>query len=61
MKVLLCRFQGWLGPVNMLTADGSSETALFIHLSEDVFRRKKNRKYLSYEANLFFQMVQSFR
>ena len=57
IKVLLCRVLQCVGPVNTLTAEGCSETRPTMHLSIYFFRSKKIRKYLSYEAQTFFQNV----
>ena len=38
IKVLSFRFQQWFGPFSMLLVEGSSQTGLLKHLSEDVFR-----------------------
>ena len=60
-KGLLCIFQQCLGPFDMLTIEGCSETGPFRHLSNHVFRSIYFRKYISYEAHLLFQNVQNFK
>ena len=42
----------------MCTVEGCSETRLFRHLSNHVFRSLKFRKHISYKAYLLFQRVQ---
>ena len=44
----------------MLLVEGSSETPLYRHLSNNVFRNPEFRKYISYEGHLFFQSVTNF-
>ena len=58
IKVLFCRHEQCLGPFTMLLVEGSSTTGLFIHLCNNVICRPESRKYISYEAHLFFQNVQ---
>ena len=53
-KILLCIFQQCLGPFNMLTVLVCTETWLFRHLYKHVFRRQSFRKYIRYEAQIFF-------
>ena len=43
----------------MLLVEMSSETSLFRHLSNHVFRSPYFRKYISYEGQLFFHNVQN--
>ena len=38
IKVMWCRFEQYLGTFTMLLVEGSSETGLFKHLSNHVFR-----------------------
>ena len=40
-QMLWCRYQKWLGRSAMFVAQESSETELFRHLSNDVFRVRK--------------------
>ena len=54
-KVLSCRFHTYLRPFNMLTVEECSETALFRHLSNHVFRILYVWKYISYEGHPFLQ------
>ena len=54
MKVLSCRFEICLGPFNMLSVKGCSETGLFRHLSNHVFRTPKFRILITYEGHFFF-------
>ena len=42
-----------LGPFTMLLLEGSSETELFRHLSNHVFRSLYFWKYISYEGHVF--------
>ena len=60
IKVLSCRVQQCLGPVNTLTPERCSDKGPFTHLSKNSFRSQLLRKYLSYEAHLSFQNVLSF-
>ena len=52
-------FQQGLGAVNLLTAEGSSETVPFPQSSNHVFRSQEFSKYLSYEAHLLFRNIQN--
>ena len=54
IKPLLCRFQEYLGPFNMLTVLWCTEMWLFSHLQNQVFCSLQFRKYISYEAQFFF-------
>ena len=53
IRVLLCRFQHCLGAFDAFPVEGCSETRLFTHLSNYVFRSPQFRKYISYEGHLF--------
>ena len=44
-----------LGGFDVLTVEGYSETALFQHLSNDVFHNLELQKYIGYNSDLFFQ------
>ena len=44
----------------MLLVEASSETQLFRHLSNNVFRNPKFPKYISYEDQLFVKLGQIF-
>ena len=48
----------FLGLFNLLTIKGCSETGLFTHLTNHVFRSLQFRKYIIYEGHLFFRSVQ---
>ena len=52
-KVLSFRFQQRFSPIIMLLVKGSSETGLFILLSNHVFRSPQVQKYISYEGHFF--------
>ena len=58
VKVLLFSFQQCFGPFTMLLVEGSSETELFRHLSNHVFRSQA-QKYISYEGHLFSENIQN--
>ena len=53
VKVLLFRFQQCFGPITMLLIKESSETRLFKHLSNHVFRSPYVPKYMSSQGHLF--------
>ena len=55
-KVLSFKLQQCFNPFVMLSVQGSSETLLFRHLSNDVFRKPKFRKYISYEGYPFLKI-----
>ena len=56
MKVLSCRFYKSLGPFNMLTVKGVSETVFFKEWSNQVFHSLEFPKESSYDNHLFFKM-----
>ena len=56
-KLLSCIFQQCLGPFNMLTVQRCTQTWLFRHLHNHVFPRLIPRKYITYEADLFFFQI----
>ena len=55
-KVLSFRLQQCFKPFLKLFAKGSSETQLFRHLSNHVFRSSEFRKYTTYKGHLFWKM-----
>ena len=55
IKALLCRSQQCLGSFTVFLFKASSETWVFRHLSNHVFRSPEFRKYISYEGHLSFQ------
>ena len=57
IKVLWFRFLKCLGPFNMLTLKGSSETPPFREWSHELFDNLYFRKYISYDDFLFFENV----
>ena len=54
IKLLSCRFEQALGPVNEVTPEGCFETVAFWHSSKNIFRHEQLRKYLGDQAGLFF-------
>ena len=50
VKVLSFLFQQCFAPFTMLLVEGSSETGLFRHLYNHIFRRWQVQKYISYEG-----------
>ena len=54
------QIQQCFGPFTMLVVERSSETGLFGHLSNLVFRSQYFRKHISYKGHLFFKNVQDF-
>ena len=60
MKVLASRFQLCLVVFHMLTVKGCSQTGPLRCLSNQVFRSLYFRKYISYEAHLFFSKCSKF-
>ena len=58
-KGLLFRLQQCLNPFVMLSVQGSSETLLFGHLSNDVFRSPEFRKYISYKGYPFLKYLEN--
>ena len=59
MKVLSCTYWKSLGPFNMLTVKGCSETVFFREWSNQVFDSLYFPKESSYDDHLFFQNVQN--
>ena len=57
VKVLRFKFQQCFGPFILLLVGGSSQTGLFRHLSNQVFKNPQVQKYMSAEGDLFFKMV----
>ena len=60
VRVLSIRFQQCFGVFMMLLVDGSSETGLFRHLSNHVFRIPLVQKSIGYQGHLFSQNVQNW-
>ena len=52
---MLSKFQHCLGQFSILTVERCSETEVFRHLSNHVFRCPRFRNYISYEDYLFFR------
>ena len=59
IKGLLCRFQQCFGAFTMLLVEGSSETGLFRHLSNDVFGVRNFENTKAVRVISFFQNVQN--
>ena len=59
VKVLSFRFQQSFGQFTMLLVEGSSETGVFRHLSNHVFRSPYVQENIRYEGYLFFEYVQN--
>ena len=59
VKVLSASFEQCFGPFTMLLVEASSETGLFRHFSNYVFRSPLVQKYISYEGHLFSENVQT--
>ena len=57
MKGLSSTFHNGLGPFDMLTLEGRSETTLFREWSKQVFHSLEFRKWNSYEDHLFLHSV----
>ena len=51
----LCRFQQFFALLNMLTAEGLSESKPLMVLSNHVFRGQSFHKNLSFETHFFFK------
>ena len=60
IKELPWKFHKCLGPFNMLTVEGCSDTVLFSELSNQVLDTRYFRKYISYDDLLFFGNVLKF-
>ena len=56
IKTLLLRLKQCFGPFTMLPVEGSSETELFRHSSNHVFRSLYFCKYINYEGHRFLKM-----
>ena len=52
--VLSFRFQQCLGSFTMFLVEGSSETGLFRHLSNHIFRSPSVQKHIIYQGHLLF-------
>ena len=59
VKVALCRFQQSLGRFAMFVVEATSETGLYRHLVNHLFRRRSFGNYIGYEGHLFFENVQN--
>ena len=57
--MLHCRCEHCLRPVNIFTMEGCSKTGAYEHWSNLISRGYQLPKYLSYEADLFFQNGQN--
>ena len=60
IKFLPWWLQQCLIPVNTFPLEESSKTETFGHSSNHIFRSQKLPKYLSYEADIFFQDMEDF-
>ena len=58
--MLSVRFQQCFDQFTMLLIESFSETGLFRHLSNHVFRSPQVQKYISYEGYLLFENVQNW-
>ena len=59
VKLLSFRLQERFNPFVMLSLEGYSETRLFRHFSNDVFRGTEFRKHISYEGYPFLKYLQN--
>ena len=59
-KVLQCKFEECLEPMNTLTLEGYSKTVAFEHGRNQTYWGKCIPKYLICEAELFFQNAHNF-
>ena len=57
VKGLLFCLEQCFGPFTMSLVEGCSQTGLFRHLSNDVFRSPWIKKHISYDCHLFFENV----
>ena len=55
-----CMFQQSLAPVNTFTVEECSKKGAYVHWSNHISRGQELPKYLSYEADPFFQSWKKF-
>ena len=60
VKLVSFRFLHCFIPFTRLLVEGSPETRLFRHLSNNVFWNPSFQKYTSNEGHLFFESVENF-